>query len=59
VTVVAPARAFHARHAFLTAFASLTAFSAAAVGAGLGRGLVTTYLPVLLADIRDAPWSAW
>ena len=39
----------------VAAVASLTAFSAAAVGAGLGRALVTTYLPVLLADIRDAP----
>jgi membrane-associated phospholipid phosphatase/MFS family permease len=35
--------------------AALVAFSAAAVGAGLGRALVTTYLPVLLARIRDAP----
>jgi membrane-associated phospholipid phosphatase/MFS family permease len=41
--------------AALAATASLTAFSTAAVGAGLGRGLVTTYLPVLLDDIRDAP----
>lgn len=39
----------------VAAVASLTAFSAAAVGAGLGRALVTTYLPVLLDDIRDAP----
>jgi MFS family permease len=31
------------------------AFSAAAAGAGLGRALVTTYLPVLLERIRDAP----
>jgi MFS family permease len=35
--------------------AVLASFSAAAIGAGLGRGLLTTYLPVLLADIRDAP----
>lgn len=34
---------------------ALTAFSAAALGAGLGRAIVTTYLPVLLADIRNAP----
>jgi ABC-2 type transport system ATP-binding protein len=34
---------------------ALVAFSAAAVGAGLGRALVTTYLPVLLSRIRDAP----
>lgn len=36
-------------------FALLAGFTAAALGAGLGRGVVTTYLPVLLADIRDAP----
>ena len=35
--------------------AALVAFSAAAVGAGLGRALLTTYLPVLLERIRDAP----
>lgn len=34
---------------------ALTAFSAAALGAGLGRALLTTYLPVLLERIRDAP----
>ena len=34
---------------------ALAAFSAAAVGAGLGRALLTTYLPVLLERIRDAP----
>ncbi|HET9738332.1 MAG TPA: MFS transporter [Solirubrobacteraceae bacterium] len=34
---------------------ALVMFSAAAVGAGLGRALVTTYLPVLLSRIRDAP----
>ncbi|MBD0328828.1 MAG: MFS transporter [Thermoleophilia bacterium] len=34
---------------------ALAVFSAAALGAGLGRGLLTTYLPVLLARIRDAP----
>jgi len=34
---------------------ALFAFSTAAVGAGLGRALVTTYLPVLLERIRDAP----
>ncbi len=33
----------------------LAGFSAVALGAGLGRGVVTTYLPVLLARIRDAP----
>jgi len=35
--------------------AVLVTFSAAAVGAGLGRALVTTYLPVLLERIDDAP----
>lgn len=35
--------------------ALLAGFSAAALGAGLGRGVVTTYLPVLLSRIRDAP----
>ena len=39
----------------VVAATSMTAFSAAALGAGIGRGLVTTYLPVLLDDIRDAP----
>lgn len=34
---------------------ALAAFSTAALGAGLGRALVTTYLPVLLERIRDAP----
>src|SRR5687767_7932680 len=35
--------------------AGLVAFSSVAVGAGLGRALVTTYLPVLLERIQDAP----
>ena len=35
--------------------AGLVAFSSVAVGAGLGRALVTTYVPVLLERIRDAP----
>lgn len=34
---------------------ALVAFSAAAVGAGLGRAIVTTYLPVLLERIQAAP----
>ena len=34
---------------------ALVAFSAVAVGAGLGRALVTTYLPVLLDRIEHAP----
>jgi MFS family permease len=36
-------------------FAYLLVFSAAAVGAGLVRTVATTYLPLLLADLRDAP----
>ena len=35
--------------------ALLFAFSLAAVGAGAGRALTTTYLPVLLERIDDAP----
>ena len=35
--------------------AVLVAFSLAAVGAGAGRALTTTYLPVLLERIDDAP----
>lgn len=34
---------------------SLATFSAAALGAGLGRAIVTTYLPVLLARLQEAP----
>jgi membrane-associated phospholipid phosphatase/predicted MFS family arabinose efflux permease len=37
------------------AVAGLAAFSAAALAAGLGRAVLTTYLPVALARIRDAP----
>lgn len=33
----------------------LSAFSAAALAAGMGRAAVTTYLPVALERIRDAP----
>ena len=33
----------------------LIAFAAASAGAGLGRAVVTTYLPVLLERIQDAP----
>lgn len=36
-------------------FAYLLVFSAAAVGAGLVRTVTTTYLPLLLADLKDAP----
>ena len=35
--------------------ALLVAFSLAAVGAGAGRALTTTYLPVLLERIQDSP----
>lgn len=35
--------------------AYLVAFAAAALGAGLGRAVTTTYLPVLLNDVKDAP----
>jgi MFS family permease len=35
--------------------AYLLVFAAAAVGAGLVRTVTTTYLPLLLADIREAP----
>ena len=35
--------------------ALLFAFSLAAVGAGAGRALTTTYLPVLLERIDDSP----
>jgi MFS family permease len=38
-----------------TGVAYLVAFAAAAVAAGLGRAVTTTYLPVLLNDVRDAP----
>jgi MFS family permease len=33
----------------------IVAFAAAALAAGLGRGITTTYLPLLLSEIRDAP----
>ncbi len=35
--------------------AFLTAFASAALGAGLARAVTTTYLPVLLEQLRDAP----
>ncbi len=34
---------------------TLVVFASAALAAGLGRGIVTTYLPVLLDQIRSAP----
>lgn len=37
------------------ALVGLAAFSAAALAAGVGRAAVTTYLPVALERIRDAP----
>jgi MFS family permease len=36
-------------------FVYLAVFAVAAVGAGLVRTVTTTYLPLLLADIREAP----
>jgi MFS family permease len=36
-------------------FAYLIVFAAAAVGSGLVRTVTTTYLPLLLAEIREAP----
>jgi membrane-associated phospholipid phosphatase/predicted MFS family arabinose efflux permease len=33
----------------------LLAFAAAALGAGVGRAVTTTYLPLLLENIKDAP----
>jgi MFS family permease len=36
-------------------FAYLLVFAAAAVGTGLVRTVTSTYLPLLLADIREAP----
>ena len=45
----------HERQAVPTGLRYLIAFSAAALGAGLGRAVTTTYLPVLLHDVRDAP----
>lgn len=43
------------RRSALVSAAGLSAFTAAALAAGLGRSVVTTYLPVVLADIRDSP----
>ena len=51
MTVATPMRVRAAK----PVLALLVTFSAAAVGAGLGRALVTTYLPVLLERIEDAP----
>lgn len=36
-------------------FAYLAVFAAAALGAGLGRAVTTSFLPVLLNEIREAP----
>lgn len=52
----APARFFETCRALEQAgTVALAAFAAAALGAGLGRAIVTTYLPVLLARIENAP----
>ncbi|MBN1528678.1 MAG: MFS transporter [Thermoleophilaceae bacterium] len=55
VTAAVPAWRQRLHAAAPSGASALVAFSAAAVGAGLGRALVTTYLPVLLERIRDAP----
>ena len=52
ISSVSPRRV---RTTFPPGVLALAAFSTAALGAGLGRVLVTTYLPVLLDRIRDAP----
>src|SRR5919106_7040023 len=44
-----------AAHASSRRVPFLVAFAAAAAGAGLGRAVTTTYLPVLLDRIADAP----
>jgi undecaprenyl-diphosphatase len=44
-----------AAHASSRRLPFLVAFAAAAAGAGLGRAVTTTYLPVLLDRIADAP----
>ncbi len=49
--LVPPGIAFHSKRSF----AYLLAFGAAAIGAGLVRTVVATYLPLLLAEIREAP----
>ena len=58
MTAVAPAVAVPRREHRTLAGAgllSLVAFSAAALGAGIGRAVTTSYLPVLLERIQNAP----
>jgi membrane-associated phospholipid phosphatase/MFS family permease len=58
MTALAPAVGLtRARHRPLVAagLLPLLAFAAAALGAGVGRAVTTTYLPVLLERIKDAP----
>jgi MFS transporter, DHA1 family, tetracycline resistance protein len=52
---LAPQRSRAARLLHRPAIPYIVAFAAAALGAGLGRAITTTYLPVLLSEIRDAP----
>lgn len=53
--MIAAASPRRVRTTFPPGVPALAAFSTAALGAGLARALVTTYLPVLLEQIRDAP----
>ena len=48
-------RSRSAEHAARTALPFLAVFAAAALAAGLGRAVVTSYLPLLLHEIREAP----
>jgi MFS family permease len=55
-TVVAPApRTRRLRPSAPAGVLYLAAFAAAAVAAGLGRAITTTFLPVLLHQVKDAP----
>jgi membrane-associated phospholipid phosphatase len=59
MTAVTPAvhlpRAAASRPAIAAGLLPLLAFAAAALGAGVGRAVTTTYLPLLLERIKDAP----
>jgi MFS family permease len=58
MSATSPAIAIPTRSARLLrrpAIPYIVAFAAAALGAGLGRAITTTYLPLLLSEIRDAP----
>jgi membrane-associated phospholipid phosphatase/predicted MFS family arabinose efflux permease len=54
-SVIATAAELVARTPRVSRVPYLVAFAAAAAGAGLGRAVTTTYLPVLLDRIADAP----